>query len=119
MRDDTLAVQHYVPLSFAEVARILGRNAWQIVGVCAAVVTASLLYVSTETPLYKATTVLLIEPRANRVINLREAYDPGIDTDGYFATQIEIIRSRQLAQKVVQRDRLADVGLAAMNVPVA
>jgi polysaccharide biosynthesis transport protein len=117
MRDDTLAVQHYVPLSFAEVARILGRNAWQIVGVCAAVVTASLLYVSTETPLYKATTVLLIEPRANRVINLREAYDPGIDTDGYFATQIEIIRSRQLAQKVVQRDRLADVGLAAMNVP--
>ena len=60
-------------------------------------------------PVYRATVTMLIEPRTQRVVQVQEVYDPtqGVSSE-YFATQFELLRSRGLATRVVDKLKLAD-----------
>ncbi len=61
------------------------------------------LFVFSLTPKYTATATLLIEPEVKSAVSFEDVV--GIDTTqkGYFATQIEIMRSRQVAQRVIDQ----------------
>ncbi|SDH19672.1 capsular exopolysaccharide family [Vibrio xiamenensis] len=61
------------------------------------------LFVFSLTPKYTATATLLIEPQVKSAVSFEDVV--GIDTTqkGYFATQIEIMKSRQVAQRVIDR----------------
>ena len=58
---------------------------------------------------YRSTVTLLIEPRTPHLVQVQEVYDP---TQGqsseYFATQFELLRSRGLATRVVDKLKLAE-----------
>lgn len=60
-------------------------------------------------PIYGATVTLLIEPRGERAVAVAEVYDPvqGSAIE-YFATQQELLRSRGIAERVVDKLKLAD-----------
>lgn len=60
-------------------------------------------------PVYRATVTLLIEPSNQRVVQVQDVYDPtqGLSSE-YFATQYELLRSRSLASRVVDKLKLAD-----------
>ncbi|MBO6557016.1 MAG: polysaccharide biosynthesis tyrosine autokinase [Pseudomonadales bacterium] len=74
---------------------------WRILSLVAVVVLLSLLVVQSLTPIYSATATLLIEAKEANIVSIEEVY--GIDSSQreYFATQFEILNSRQLAEKVV------------------
>lgn len=60
-------------------------------------------------PIYRATVTMLIEPRGERVVQVQEVYDPVQGgSEQYFATQFELLRSRGLATRVVDKLQLAD-----------
>ncbi len=61
------------------------------------------LFVFSLTPKYTATATLLIEPEVKSAVSFEDVV--GIDTTqkGYFATQIEIMKSRQVAQRVIDQ----------------
>lgn len=60
-------------------------------------------------PVYRATVTLLIEPRSQRLVQVQEVYDPTAgQSSEYFATQFELLRSRGLASRVVDKLKLAD-----------
>ena len=60
-------------------------------------------------PIYRATVTLLIEPRTQRVVQVQDVYDPSQGASGeYFATQYELLRSRDIASRVVDKLKLAD-----------
>lgn len=59
------------------------------------------------TPIYRATLVVLIESQPERVVPVQEVYDPGFSSYEYYGTQIELLRSRDLIGRVVDRLGLA------------
>ncbi len=66
------------------------------------------LFVFSLTPKYTATATLLIEPEVKNAVSFEDVV--GIDTTqkGYFATQIEIMKSRRVAQRVIDQLHLED-----------
>lgn len=60
-------------------------------------------------PIYRATVTLLIEPRTQRVVQVQDVYDPSQgESSEYFATQYELLRSRDIATRVVDKLKLAE-----------
>lgn len=86
-----------------ELVKLLYHSKWKIAGLGLACAIIAALYAYTQQPMYRAAATVLIEPRQNKAVQFQEAYDPGIETNNYFMTQIGVIRSRSLAQKVIER----------------
>src|ERR1700681_1212921 len=82
---------------------IINRRKWSIIGLALAVGLLTTLVVFAMTPIYRATTTLLIESQAPNVVSIQEVY--GLDTrsQDYLATQIEIMGGRRIAETVVDR----------------
>src|SRR5256885_9632410 len=82
---------------------IINRRKWPIVGLALAVGLLTTLVVFAMTPIYRASTMLLIESQAPNVVSIQEVY--GLDTRSkeYLATQIEIMGGRPIAETVVDR----------------
>src|ERR1700694_1358242 len=70
---------------------IINRRKWSIIGLALAVGLLTTLVVFAMTPIYRASTTLLIESQAAHVVSIQEVY--GLDTrsQDYLATQIEIM----------------------------
>src|SRR6267378_2527968 len=82
---------------------IINRRKWSIIGLSLAVGLLTTLVVFAMTPIYRASTTLLIESQAPNVVSIQEVY--GLDTrsQDYLATQIEIMGGRPIAETVVDR----------------
>ena len=80
---------------------VLLRVKWRLLGTALAVTLIAGLVVFSLTPIYRATTTVLIESEEARVLSIEEVY--GIDSTAkeYFLTQFEIIKSRPIAERVV------------------
>lgn len=90
-------------LSATEIIQLLFHNKWKITGLALVCGLGATLYAYSKPPTYKAAATLLIEPRENKAVQVQEVYDPGVDSNNYYMTQLSVIRSRSLAEKVVQR----------------
>lgn len=81
----------------------LKRHKWSIISLTAFVVMITALIVYSMNPVYRATTTLLIESQQSSIVSIEQMY--GFDTRNseYFATQFEIMKSRDLIEKVIDR----------------
>ena len=97
---EQLDLQHYL--------RILRKHKWPIVLFTAAVTGLAAYYAFTATPIYRATSTLLIEEQKANVVSIEELY--GIDSENadYYETQFQLLGSRALAQRVVEKLNLWD-----------
>lgn len=89
-------------IDLREYAKILRKYRWPIL-LSTALITALAAYiVSGMTPVYRATSTLLIETQQTMPINFDELV--GIDTNNkeYYQTQFEILKSRKLAKRVIE-----------------
>lgn len=85
----------------------ISKHKWSILGLTLAIVVLTLLVVSSIKPTYRATATLLIEANKNKVVSIEEVYG-GMNSDiEYIQTQVEILKSRDLAEKVVIKLKLA------------
>ncbi|MGH8516035.1 MAG: GumC family protein, partial [Panacagrimonas sp.] len=83
--------------------RILYRNKWQILRTLAAVLLVATLGVFAVAPTYRGTATLLIEAVGAKVVAIDEVYQPGIpgvNLTEYQNTQIEVLKSRTIAERV-------------------
>src|SRR5437588_2792794 len=82
---------------------IINPRKWSIIGLALGVGLLTTLVVFAMTPIYRASTTLLIESQAPNVVSIQEVY--GLDTrsQDYLATQIEIMGGRPIAETVVDR----------------
>lgn len=95
-------------IDFPELARTIGRYKWGVLAFALLIASLAALVAFSMEPVYRASVTLLIEPKSQRVVQVQDVYDPGYGTDEYFATQIGVLRSRQLATQVVDRLNLVD-----------
>ena len=94
--------------------RVLFRFKWGIGVLTLAVGMIALLRAYSETPVYEATATLLIERNAARFVAIQDVYQTSQmwDFGEYYQTQYEILRSRPVAERLVD-----SIGLDAFDVP--
>ncbi len=85
---------------------LFGRR-WLILGFTAIVVAAVAVWMFVARPVYEASTIVQIDPERPRVVSFadvtppEEAYNERV-VDAYYQTQLELIRSRSLLERVIE-----------------
>ncbi len=83
--------------------RAISKRRWSILGLTVVVAVIAILVVFAIRPTYRGTATLLIEQGKNKVVSIEEVYSQGYTNREYFQTQIEILKSDELARKVVRK----------------
>lgn len=91
--------------------KIVRRGRWTVITIFALVVGMTLLKVTFATPIYTATAVIEVKPEARRILPGQEqmlgAEGGGwIAEEKYFNTQLEVLKSRDVAERTFRRLRL-------------
>ena len=86
--------------------RVILKHQWTILTVFAVIVVSVIIFSFTATPIYKATTRIIIEKENPKVISFQEVMS--VDSSGldYYQTQYKIIESRAVANEVIKRLKL-------------
>jgi polysaccharide biosynthesis transport protein len=109
---DTIHLREYL--------RILRKHAWLIAACFLLITGAAAIGTYVQRPVYSAATRALIEREVPRVVAIQEVTPAGGETAEFFQTQIQIIRSRPVIQRVIDTlgmlERRPD--LAASKDPV-
>jgi capsular exopolysaccharide synthesis family protein len=105
---------------------LIRRNLLLIGAILALAIALAVVLTMLQTPRYTATASVEINQETQKVLGDKlesgtEASTPSYDFDLFLNTELEILRSRALAERVVQRLNLAanDRFFAAMQVPAA
>ena len=83
--------------------RVLMANKWWIAGLVLVVVALTALIVTKLDSVYRATTTVLIESSEAKVVSIEDIYSVNTRNKEYFLTQFEILKSRELAERVITR----------------
>jgi capsular exopolysaccharide synthesis family protein len=85
------------------------RWRWTVAATFVIVMTLVTLFTFLQTPIYRASTKVEIQPSSRRVVNVQDVGEMGnsgfsfFGEDRYYNTQYEIIKSRAVAEKVLDR----------------
>src|SRR5207244_192194 len=90
-------------IDFLEYWRAVSKRKWSIVGLTVLVGILAALIVSNIRPQYRGVATLLIEQGKSKVVSIEEVYSQGLIQREYYQTQVEILKSEELARKVVKR----------------
>lgn len=93
--EDVIDLSHYFS--------IVNRNKWRILLLAFVVSLLATLIALSLTPLYKSTASLLIESEETNVVSIEQVYGLDSSKQEYFETQYEILKSRLIAEKVVDK----------------
>jgi len=87
--------------------RTLNRYKWGILMVVVAVGMLAAMYASSLRPIYRSTATVMVEMGKPKVVTNQELYESFVGTTrDYFLTQFEIIKSRDLAERLVRTMQL-------------
>lgn len=106
--------QDLAPVHLKDHLRILKRNKWTAVAFFCVVVGLTALYLLFSNPLYSAKVVLVLNPPPFSPLTMMSEliYAQGVDVVSrrlYVTTQFDVIKSRRMAEKVLDRLDLWDV----------
>jgi uncharacterized protein involved in exopolysaccharide biosynthesis len=90
-------------LDLVEYWRAISKRRWSIIGLTILVSILALLVANNMRPIYRSTVTLLIEQGRSKVVSIEEVYSQGVIQREYYQTQVEILKSDELARKVVKK----------------
>jgi len=79
------------------------RHKWQIIGLAITAGLLAIIIVSSLKSIYKATTIIILETQQIKTVSIEEIYGLDSANKEYFNSQIGIMQSRKLAQRVVDK----------------
>lgn len=93
-------------LEFGEYWRAVKERRWIILAIAAAFAVGAILYAMTLAPVFRSTATVLIEAGKSKIVSIDEVYS-GVSQDReHYQSQIEILRSREVARRTVVATRL-------------
>ena len=96
-------------IDLREIARILRRHLWMVVATPAILVAFALVYVTTVTPLYTATSTIFIDPRRASVVDSGNQVLTSFGTDdATIESQVSWIQSVAVLRRVVEGLKLTE-----------
>ncbi len=90
-------------LDLVEYWRTLTKRKWSILSLVLLIAILATLIVFSIRPSYRSTAMIMIEQGKSKVISIEEVYGGIGGNREYYQTQVEIIKSHDLARKVVQK----------------
>ena len=93
--EDIIDLSHYF--------RVVNQSKWRILSLALVITFLVALIVLSLTPIYKATSSLLIESEETNIVSIEQVYGLDASKKEYFETQYEILKSRYIAEKVVNK----------------
>jgi capsular exopolysaccharide synthesis family protein len=101
--------------------RLIVKHKWMLVSMAAVGLLAALLLSFVRTPLYLATATVQVDKRAARVVQFNQEADTSADLDDRtgLGTQLELLKSRVLAERVIDELRLDRQGSLPQPLPAA
>ena len=109
LRPDTAKITH-----LREYWRILWGGRWIVLAVLALTLALTALHAFLSTPVFRAAATVEVQPQARRLANLEDVSGIGAAGYGWFAeekyqnTQVQVIRSRAVAEAAFRRLHLQD-----------
>jgi succinoglycan biosynthesis transport protein ExoP len=88
---------------------VVRRQFKKILALSLVATSISVLVALSLTPLYSATSTLLIESNESKILSIEEVYGLSGNSSEYFLTQFEILKSRDMAKRVVEALDLVNV----------
>ncbi|MDD0809483.1 polysaccharide biosynthesis tyrosine autokinase [Curvibacter sp. RS43] len=95
-------------LDLLEYWRSITKRKWAILGFGFLVALLAGVVVFALTPVYRATTTVLIEANKNKVVSIEDVYSGLSQNREYFQTQVEIIKSREVSIRAIESVKLWD-----------
>eukprot|EP01030_Chromulinospumella_sphaerica_P014715 gene14715-14510_t len=95
-------------LDFLEYWRTLRKYKWAIMAFALVVTLVAGVIAFVSTPIYEAKTTLLIETNKQKVVSIEDVYGGVGASREYFQTQVEVIKSREVALKTIIKLKLFD-----------
>lgn len=95
-------------IDFTQYFLTIRRYIWRILGLAIFLTILAILVAFSITPKYNAKVSLLIEAEQANVLSIEEVYGLDSSRKEYFETQYQILRSKQIARRVVERIDLHD-----------
>ncbi|HUO76971.1 MAG TPA: GumC family protein, partial [Thermodesulfovibrionales bacterium] len=86
--------------------RVILRRKWIVITFFLISVTTVILGTFMTKPMYRSSVTLKIEKDSPQVLNIKEAYEVDKSSDAYYQTQYKILRSRNLAKRVIRAMKL-------------
>jgi capsular exopolysaccharide synthesis family protein len=96
-------------LDFVDYWRTVRKHKWAIVAFALVATLVAAVVAFVTTPIYEAKTTILIETSKQKVISIEEVYASSGASREYFQTQVEIIKSREVASKAAAKLKLYDI----------
>src|SRR5688572_23137536 len=88
--------------------RSIAKRKWAILGVALVAAVIAALYALSITPVYRAVVTILIEQNRSRVVSVEEVTSGISSTREHFETQADILASRALATRVIEKLKLTE-----------
>ena len=98
--EDSIDLRHYW--------RIVMQFKWQILLLALTVTALATLMVFNMDKIYRSTATMLVEGKQNKLLSIEEVYSMDTSRSEYFQTQFEILKSPDLARRVIRELKLAD-----------
>jgi capsular exopolysaccharide synthesis family protein len=99
-------------LNLAEYWSLVVRGRRVIAACVAIAIVASIVISVLSKPVYRARVILKVEPERNQAFNVERSAPAGTVAPEFLATQTRLLRSREIASRVVQKLNLADESAA-------
>lgn len=88
--------------------KVINKNKWRIVGFAFFISFFAAIISLKITPVYQATATLLIEAQEAKAVSFQEVYGLDSSQKEYYLTQFEILKSKAIAQQVIEKLDLAN-----------
>ncbi|MDZ4251275.1 MAG: polysaccharide biosynthesis tyrosine autokinase [Sulfuritalea sp.] len=88
--------------------RSISKHKWSALGLAAAIALVTTLVVYSIQPTYRSTATLMLESNKSKVVSIEEVYSSMSSNREYYQTQAEILKSEELARRIVSKMKLVD-----------
>lgn len=88
--------------------RSIAKHKWSALGLAAAIALLTTLIVFVIQPTYRSTATLMLESNKSKVVSIEEVYSSMSSNREYYQTQAEILKSEDLARRIVVKMKLVD-----------
>ncbi|MBC8057730.1 MAG: hypothetical protein H7Y61_14240, partial [Rhizobiales bacterium] len=88
--------------------RSVRKRVWQILILALVLTVGAIIYAQSIQPVFRSTTTLLIEAGKSKILSIEEVYSAVSQDREYYQTQVEILRSRDVARRTVVSTKLWD-----------
>lgn len=82
---------------------MLMRRRWTVIITALIIVVAGTIYTAVQTPIYRASTTVQIERESSNIIDFEDVVAAESGNRDFYETQYELLRSRNLARRVIDQ----------------